>query len=66
MGLRGVHETGHDHPRVGGRVGNLASILGNVRVDIRVNRGDSRADSVVLRGLPGNHAVTDGREYTIQ
>lgn len=63
VGLRGVHETGHDRPGMGRRSKNLASLLGNVRFDICVDRGDCRTVPVVLRGLPGNHAASVSREY---
>lgn len=64
VGLRGVHKIGHDCPGMGRRSANLASLLGNVRFDICVDRGDSRAFPVVLCRLSRDHAAAVSREYS--
>lgn len=63
MELRCVHQTRYGTPRMGGRSGNLASLSGNVRVNICIDCGGNCSIFVVFRRLPGNRTTIDGCEY---
>lgn len=63
VGLRSVQQTGHGYPGMGGRLRNMASLPGYVRIDIRVHRSNRCSDFVVLRRLPGTRPTSHGRKY---
>lgn len=52
MELRRVHQNRYGTPRMGRCFGNLASLSGNVRIDIRVACGDNCSIFVMFRRLP--------------
>lgn len=63
VGLRSVQQTGHGYPGMGGRLRNMASLPGHVRINIRIRRSNRRSDFVVLRRLPGTRPTSHGCKY---
>jgi len=63
IGLRGLYPIGYSDPGMGRYPWNLASLSGNVRVDLRVHRSHRRSIFVMLCCLSGTYSIAHGRKY---